>query len=168
MMTLEDCRFFYAQEVRWAANLTSPALIGAYARVPREKYLGPPPWQIGSADLRALTVSTLGGPAQRKPDEPRDPAKQGPDATGKPLTMYRSTENPQDLYHNVVVALDAARDLNNGQPSALALWIEALSGGLLFEMKSIRTDPHEPSEACLVHGPGVCVSSAETAAAQAK
>jgi protein-L-isoaspartate(D-aspartate) O-methyltransferase len=44
---------------------------------------------------------------------------------GKLLT-YRTTDDPRDLYHNVVVALDAARDINNGQPSALARWIDAL------------------------------------------
>jgi protein-L-isoaspartate(D-aspartate) O-methyltransferase len=102
MMTLDDCRRFYAEEVRLAANLNSPALIEAYARVPREKYLGPPPWQIGSADLRAMSVCGLGRLA------------------------YRTTDDPRDLYHNVVVALDAAHDINNGQPSALALWIDAL------------------------------------------
>jgi protein-L-isoaspartate(D-aspartate) O-methyltransferase len=102
MMTLEDCRHFYAEEVRWAADLNSPALVEAYARVPREKYLGPPPWQIGSALARAMSIADLGRMA------------------------YRKTEDPRDLYHNVVVALDAAHDINNGQPSALALWIEAL------------------------------------------
>ena len=102
MMTLDDCRLFYAQEVRLAANLDSPALVEAYARVPREKYLGPPPWQIGSADLRAMSVSGLG------------------------KLTYRTTDDPRDLYHNVVVALDAAHDINNGQPSALAFWIDAL------------------------------------------
>jgi protein-L-isoaspartate(D-aspartate) O-methyltransferase len=126
MMTLEDCRRFYAEEVRFAANLDSPALVEAYARVPREKYLGPPPWQIGSADLRAMSVSGLGGMAYRKTDDPRDVAKHGPDSVRKIPVTYRSTDDPRDLYHNVVVALDAAHDINNGQPSALALWIDAL------------------------------------------
>ena len=102
MMTLEDCRRFYAEEVRLAANLSSPVLVEAYARVPREKYLGPPPWQIGSANLRAMAVSGLG------------------------KLTYQRTDDPRDLYHNVVVALDAVHDINNGQPSALALWINAL------------------------------------------
>jgi protein-L-isoaspartate(D-aspartate) O-methyltransferase len=102
MMTLEDCRSFYAQEVRWTANLSSPALIDAYARVPREKYLGPPPWQIGSADDRAMSIS------------------------GMANMNYIPTEDPRDLYHNVVVALDVAQNINNGQPGALARWINAL------------------------------------------
>ena len=101
-MTLEDCRFFYAQEVRWTANLSSQALIDAYARVPREKYLGPPPWQIGSADDRAMSIS------------------------GMANMNYLTTDDPRDLYHNVVVALDVANNINNGQPGALARWINAL------------------------------------------
>jgi len=101
-MTLDDCRRFYAQEMRFAASLTSPSLIEACARVPREKYLGPPPWWLASADARALSVA------------------------GKVPLSYISTEDPRDLYHNVVVAIDRTKDINNGQPSALAWWIKAL------------------------------------------
>ena len=39
---------------------------------------------------------------------------------------YTSTHEPRDVYHNVVIALDAAADINNGQPTALAQWINAL------------------------------------------
>src|ERR1700745_1013667 len=50
-MTLEECRRFYAEEIRYAANLSTPALIEAFARVPRENFLGPGPWKIAGADL---------------------------------------------------------------------------------------------------------------------
>jgi protein-L-isoaspartate(D-aspartate) O-methyltransferase len=40
--------------------------------------------------------------------------------------VYVSVDDPRHLYHNVVVALDASADINNGQPSALARWITAL------------------------------------------
>ena len=53
MMTIEDCREFYAREVKFAASLTTPGLVEAFAKVPREKFLGPGPWQIGSAEGRA-------------------------------------------------------------------------------------------------------------------
>lgn len=36
----------YAAEFAYTANLTSPAVIRAFARVPRERYLGPGPWRI--------------------------------------------------------------------------------------------------------------------------
>jgi protein-L-isoaspartate(D-aspartate) O-methyltransferase len=101
-MTLEDCRRFYAEELRWIASLSSPALVEAYARVPRERFLGAPPWQIGSAEQRTLSMS------------------------GMVRMAYTPTEDPRDIYHNVLVALDPAKDINNGQPSALARWIDAL------------------------------------------
>jgi protein-L-isoaspartate(D-aspartate) O-methyltransferase len=102
MLTLEECRRFYAQEIRFAANISTPGLVEAYARVPREKYLGPPPWQLGSPEQRALSL------------------------TGKMGTSYYATEDPRDVYHNLVVSLDASRDINNGQPSALGRWINAM------------------------------------------
>ena len=41
---------------------------------------------------------------------------------------YRTTSDadPRHLYHDVVVAIDPARELNNGQPSSLARWLAAL------------------------------------------
>ena len=97
-MTLEDCRRFYSEEIRFAANISSMSLVGAFARVPRENFLGSGPWKIASVDL-GLSGTTY---------------TQTPDA------------DPRHLYHNVPVALDPARDLNNGQPAAVAKWIDAL------------------------------------------
>jgi protein-L-isoaspartate(D-aspartate) O-methyltransferase len=102
MMTIEECREFYAQEIKYVANLMTPGLMEAYARVPREKFLGPGPWQIGSAEARAMS------------------------AAGMLQLSYVTVEDPRDVYHNVVVALDRAKDINNGQPSALGRWIDAL------------------------------------------
>jgi protein-L-isoaspartate(D-aspartate) O-methyltransferase len=101
-LSLEECRRFYAEELRWIASLASAALVEAYARVPREKFLGAPPWQIGSPEQRSLSVS------------------------GMVKMAYTPTDDPRDLYHNVLVGLDPAKDINNGQPSALARWIDAL------------------------------------------
>jgi protein-L-isoaspartate(D-aspartate) O-methyltransferase len=112
-MTTDECRRFYAEEVSFAANVTSPALIGAFARVPRERFLGPEPWELGSADVRAM--SNLG--------------------TTK--MSYVSVHDPRQVYHNVVVALDKGSDINNGQPSALACWIDALDikpGGRVYHL----------------------------------
>jgi len=101
-MTLDDYRRFYAEEIEQVASLTSPALVEAFARVPREQFLGPPPWQLASAEVRAMA------------------------AAGLIQLKYRTTSEPRHLYHNVVVSLDSAKDINNGQPSALATWIAAL------------------------------------------
>jgi len=108
-MTLEDCRRFYAEEIRLSANISNSGLIDAFARVPREHFLGPGPWKVGSVD------SGLGG------------------------AVYIETEDadPRHVYHNVTIALDTSRDLNNGQPAALAKWIDALrleSGERVFHL----------------------------------
>ena len=84
------------------ANIRSPALVEAFARVPREKFLGAGPWEITSADDRRSWA--LG-------------AMQAPN---------RQTDDPRDLYRDVLVVLDKTGDINNGQPSALARWIDAL------------------------------------------
>jgi protein-L-isoaspartate(D-aspartate) O-methyltransferase len=102
MMTIEDCRAFYAEEIRFAANPTTPGLVEVFARVPREKFLGPAPWYVGSAETRALSAAGVG------------------------QMSYLTVEDPRDLYHNVVVSIDRSKDLNNGQPGSLARWIDSL------------------------------------------
>ncbi len=97
-MTLDQCRRFYADEIQYAANLHSPALIEAFARVPRENFLGPGPWQIGVPDV----------------------------ATGKVEYLTTPSADARHVYHNVTIALDPARNLCNGQPSSLAAWMSAL------------------------------------------
>jgi protein-L-isoaspartate(D-aspartate) O-methyltransferase len=101
-MTLEDCRRFYADEIRFAAGIKASALIEAFAQVPREKFLGPGPWELGSPEARAMSaVSTT-------------------------QMAYTTVDDQRDVYHNVVIPLDKSSDINNGQPSALARWIDAL------------------------------------------
>lgn len=44
------------------------------------------------------------------------------------VTRYETTPDadPRRLYENVLVALDASRNLNNGEPAALARWLDRL------------------------------------------
>lgn len=94
-MTIEEARRWYAEEIRAVAHLESEAVVAAYARVPREAFLADGPWQIG----RSYELSP----------------------------PYRTTvdADPRHVYHNVLIAIDPARQLHNGLPSALAQWIEA-------------------------------------------
>lgn len=95
MPTTEQARWWFSEEIRAVAHLSSEPLVAAFARVPREAFLGPGPWLIArSFELAA---------------------------------PYRTTVDidPRHLYHDVLVAIDPARQLHNGQPSALARWIEA-------------------------------------------
>jgi protein-L-isoaspartate(D-aspartate) O-methyltransferase len=98
-MSLTDWRRFYAEEIRWCAGVKTPGLVDAFARVPREEFLGPPPWLLSSPEV---AWSATGG------------------------TGYTESSDARDLYHNILVALDAPRRVNNGQPSALARWIDSL------------------------------------------
>ena len=100
---MEDWRRFYAEEIRLVGNLKSRAVVEAFAQVSREKFLGPPPWQIPVFDYRALSPVGI----DFKP-------------------TYSPTSDPRDLYHNILIGLDVPKGLNNGQPSALAYWIDAL------------------------------------------
>ncbi len=97
--SLEEYRRFYADEIAAVAGIRSEALIEAFATVPREHFLGPGPWKLGSLD-----------------------------AGVSPAPRYVSTPDadPKRIYHNVLVSIDESRHLNNGQPSALASWLDAL------------------------------------------
>ena len=96
MSGLDETRRRYAEEIRAESKIKSEALVEAFARVHREHFLGPGPWKVV-----------------------------WPEAGGD--QGYQITEaTPAQLYQNVLVAIDAARGLNNGLPSSLALWLDAL------------------------------------------
>ena len=60
---LDEARRFYAEEIRFVANLQRQEVVDAFARVPRERFLGAPPWRVG---LRA------GGYRSVEGGDPRD------------------------------------------------------------------------------------------------
>ena len=102
MTGLDGLRRYYAEELRAVANLQSEALVDAFAKVSREDFLGPGPWLI------------------LNPFHSIDESNEA--------SYYRETADadPKHLYHNVLVAIDAKRCLNNGQPSFLAILIDSL------------------------------------------
>jgi protein-L-isoaspartate(D-aspartate) O-methyltransferase len=48
MADVATVRSWYAEEVRYAAAVKSQAIVRAFATVPRERFLGPGPWLIGT------------------------------------------------------------------------------------------------------------------------
>lgn len=82
---------YAADAMVWArrAGIANPRVEAAFATVPREAYLTPPPWRIFSPGVM--------------PDE--------------------ETSDPARLYGDVLVVLDRARGINNGQPSLHAAWM---------------------------------------------
>lgn len=96
-MTQDDvvaARRWFAEELRHITHLRSPALIEAFATVPREQFAGPGPWRLYSTWDQD----------------------------------YWTTEDadPRHLYHDVLVAIDETRRLNNGQPSLWAFVYDQL------------------------------------------
>jgi protein-L-isoaspartate(D-aspartate) O-methyltransferase len=97
IMDLNDRRRFYAEEIAVIGNLRTPGLVDALATVPRERFLPPGPWLMRSE------IDYGGGPRQTADGDPRH------------------------VYHNVAIAIDAARQLFNGAPSLVSICIDALS-----------------------------------------
>jgi protein-L-isoaspartate(D-aspartate) O-methyltransferase len=87
---LADRRRRYAEMMTAALPGADPRIRDAFAAVPREKFLGPPPWTVRGASW--------------------------------PLTARR----PEDLYHDVLVALNVETGVNNGSPSLHALMLHLL------------------------------------------
>jgi protein-L-isoaspartate(D-aspartate) O-methyltransferase len=102
MMDLELRRRFFAEELQAVCNFRSPGLVDAFAAVPRERFLAPGPWTVlGDAGDGFM----MGGPPKHRTTPDGDPAH---------------------VYHNVAIAIDAQRQLFNGQPGTLAVYIDVL------------------------------------------
>jgi protein-L-isoaspartate(D-aspartate) O-methyltransferase len=80
-------------------RLRSPGLVDAFAAVPREQFLPPGPWTV-------MADSSFG--------------------TGPIATCATPDADPARVCHNIAVAIDPARQLFNGQPGTIAMWIDAL------------------------------------------
>jgi protein-L-isoaspartate(D-aspartate) O-methyltransferase len=92
-------RRFFAEEIEAICKIQSPALVDAFAAVPRERFLPPGPWTV-------LAESPVG--------------------PSLPGTRTTPDADPARVCHNIAVAIDPARALFNGQPGTLAVWIDAL------------------------------------------
>jgi len=90
---IDTARKAFANELRYAAHVRSDRVITAFASVPREKFLGPPPWKIFDHTDGYWQVPT---------------------------------DDPTAACHNVLFAIDAARELNNGHPEFWARLLDKL------------------------------------------
>ena len=100
MIDLNLRRRFFAEELEAVCKLRSSRLVDAFATVPREQFLRPGPWTVlaESDFMSGMRIQT-----RTTPDE-----------------------EPGRVYHNIAVAIDPSRQLFNGQPGTLAVWIDAL------------------------------------------
>jgi len=102
ILDLDLRRRFFAEELEAVARLRSARLVDAFAAVPRERFLPAGPWTVLSDGADSYMV--MAG-IRTRPTADADPAR---------------------VYHNVAVAIDPERQLFNGQPGTLAVWIDAL------------------------------------------
>ena len=111
---LELTRRRFADQIRrvvWKRHRVRlpDGVCSGFAVVPREAFLGDPPWVI-----RGNAKTSLWGRVVKR-------------FLSRPQAGDSTTDNPRQLYGaDVIVAIDANRGLNNGQPSGLALWLHAL------------------------------------------
>jgi protein-L-isoaspartate(D-aspartate) O-methyltransferase len=98
-------RRFFAEELEAVCRLRSPALVEAFAAVPRERFLRPGPWAVlAETDYSGgATGGSMGAPLRLTPDA-----------------------DPGRVYHNIAIGIDPSRQLFNGQPATLAVFIDAL------------------------------------------
>jgi protein-L-isoaspartate(D-aspartate) O-methyltransferase len=104
----------YAESIRkllWQRHRLrlSDQLLSAFARVPREDFLGPPPWLIRGMPA-ANVWQRVASRIALHPRHARD----------------WTTRDANQLYRDVAVAIDPTRGLNNGQPSGVATWLHLL------------------------------------------
>ncbi len=79
-------------------GIVDERLLQVFASVPRECFVGAPPWLIAR-----------------------------PSYDGSAGATYEKTDDPETLYSNVSIALDGARQLYNGSPATVAVWLDALA-----------------------------------------
>ena len=102
MTDLDLRRRFFAEEIEAVCKLRSAALVDAFATVARERFLRPGPWTV-------LADGDFPGSAMQ--------------------TRLTSDADPARVYHNIVVAIDPARQLFNGQPGA-SCWLHGATSCL--------------------------------------
>jgi len=86
-----------AEALARETGITNARLLDAFASIPRERFLGDPPWLIAKTPL-----------------------------DGGMQSIYEETDDADALYANVSVALDADRQLFNGPPGTVGSWIAVL------------------------------------------
>jgi protein-L-isoaspartate(D-aspartate) O-methyltransferase len=93
---IESARRFYAEELCRVNHISSPAILAAFSAVPRELFVGPGPWMIQTM------IPTSG------------------------TQFFTESDDPRNVYQDALIVLDAAKRLNNGQPSLWAFHLSLL------------------------------------------
>jgi protein-L-isoaspartate(D-aspartate) O-methyltransferase len=95
---LDEVRAFYAKLMAASADTGDPRYERAFESVPREAFLPPGPWHISPSHVM-----------------------------GNRRYVETPTADPIHLYQNALVAIDAAKGINNGEPFLHAAWLGAVA-----------------------------------------
>jgi protein-L-isoaspartate(D-aspartate) O-methyltransferase len=96
MTDTAEARRFYATLLAAQAGAADARIEHAFATVPREDFLGPGPWRIVVSPWSARTGRSL---------------------------VTTPNADPVYIYSNALVALDADKGINNGEPLLHAMWM---------------------------------------------
>lgn len=96
MTDVAEARRFYAALLAAQAGSSDPRIEQAFAEVPRENFLGPGPWRIV---VRPWSAGAGAG------------------------TVTTPGADPVYVYRNALVALDADKGINNGEPLLHMMWM---------------------------------------------
>src|ERR1051326_2977293 len=96
-LKLQELRHKFALKIQRDASIRSRGLINGLSIIPRENFVGHGPWKLMRPDDRKSIDYEI------TPDD-----------------------DPGHLYDTVLVALDAARGLNNGEPKSLLRFLDML------------------------------------------
>lgn len=96
MEKLSGARKRYARKLKRKAGIRSKRLLRAFAKVPRENFLGPGPWKLLIPGYRKIGY------------------------------VSSADAHPRHLYDDILVGILPERFLNNGHPGSLASWLDWL------------------------------------------
>jgi protein-L-isoaspartate(D-aspartate) O-methyltransferase len=100
MSNVAEARRFYAQLLAARAGAADPRIEEAFAAVPREDFLGRGPWKI-------VVTPWLNTPGS--------------------ATVTTPSADPSHIYRNALVALDADKGINNGEPLLHVMWMAKIA-----------------------------------------
>lgn len=160
----------YAEELRELSALRTEALVSAFARVPREDFLGLGPWKLmfpqetglayrdsPDADPVHLYQNALVAiDPERRLLAPLTVAVPGLHAgVGHRLLVTRRAVGYRARFASPVGVFHCQGARTDEQDRALR---DADSRGGEADVASLRRDPHGPDATCWLHGTGFCLS----------
>jgi hypothetical protein len=125
-------RQFYAEELRAVANLQSEAVVTTFAKVPREHFLGPGPWQVFSPGSES-------------------------DWTTK-NHILKVNQKPEGFTASFISEVRIFPCVGGRDAELNQRLKEAFDRDDWKSVQSLRREPHDPADSCWLHSRDFCLS----------